>query len=57
MSSINFTIKSGTSESVEKFGSSKASSHANSRPAKSNAKFEVEKFNGPNNLGMWECEI
>ncbi|MCF8704112.1 hypothetical protein L3055_11300, partial [Corynebacterium sp. MC-02] len=23
----------------------------------SNAKFEVEKFNGTNNFGMWQCEV
>ena len=22
-----------------------------------NAKFEVEKFNGTNNFGMWQCEV
>ena len=37
--------KKGTS------GSSRA------RPSIGNAKFEVEKFDGTNNFGMWQCEM
>ena len=35
--------------------SSKSASVA--RTTVSNAKFEVEKFNGSNNFGMWQCEV
>ena len=36
-------------------GNSKSSSSA--RTTVSNAKFEVEKFDGTNNFGMWQCEV
>ena len=52
MSSKDPTTKSGTSEFIEKFGVCKASSRANLRSTISNAKFEVEKFDGTNNFSM-----
>ena len=36
----------------------KASSPSSSaRTTVTNAKFEVEKFDGTNNFGMWQCEV
>ena len=32
-------------------------SSSTTRPSIGNAKFEVEKFNGTNNFGMWQCEM
>ncbi|KAM2077712.1 hypothetical protein COP2_024487 [Malus domestica] len=33
------------------------SSSGFARTAVQNAKFEVEKFDGTNNFGMWKCEV
>ena len=42
--------------------SRKASAESSAKPlavrtSVSNAKFEVEKFDGTNNFGMWQCEV
>ena len=42
-------------KNVEKGSGSGSSS--TTRPSIGNAKFEVEKFNGTNNFGMWQCEM
>ncbi|KAL9442051.1 hypothetical protein AB3S75_020539 [Citrus x aurantiifolia] len=36
---------------------SSSSSSSSTRTTVTNAKFEVEKFNGINNFGMWQCEV
>ena len=46
--------KSG-SESAHPLPESQASHVA--RTTVHNAKFEVEKFDGTNNFGMWQCEV
>ena len=33
------------------------SSSSSARTTVTNAKFEVEKFDGTNNFGMWQCEV
>ncbi|KAG2663573.1 hypothetical protein I3760_16G037700 [Carya illinoinensis] len=45
---------------MEGSGRDRSSEHASSsgrRSTVSNAKFEVEKFDGTNNFGMWQCEV
>ena len=42
--------------------SRKASAESSAKPSAvrmsvSNAKFEVEKFDGMSNFGMWQCEV
>ena len=49
-----------TKSSENSFG--KTSSESSAKPSAvrtviSNAKFEVEKFDGTNNFGMWQCEV
>ena len=44
-----------TSDTDAEVSSSKAPLMA--RTMVSNAKFEVEKFDGINNFGMWQCEV
>ena len=34
-----------------------STSNYGQRNTVSNAKFEVEKFDGTNNFGMWQCEV
>ena len=34
-----------------------SSSSLSARTTVTNAKFEVEKFDGTNNFGMWQCEV
>ena len=51
---------SSTKSSTDSFG--KALSESSAKPLAvrmmiSNAKFEVEKFDGMNNFGMWQCEV
>ncbi|KAM5552956.1 hypothetical protein ABKV19_025277 [Rosa sericea] len=36
---------------------SSSGSSSTTRPSIGNAKFEVEKFDGTNNFGMWQCEM
>ena len=51
---------SSTKSLVDSSGKALAESSANSlvgRTMVSNAKFEVEKFDGMNNFGMWQCEV
>lgn len=42
---------------MESEGEIAGSSGSGRRSMVSNAKFEVEKFDGTNNFGMWQCEI
>ncbi|KAG2727038.1 hypothetical protein I3760_01G142100 [Carya illinoinensis] len=37
--------------------SSENASSSGCRSTVSNAKFEIEKFDGTNNFGMWQCEV
>ena len=51
---------SSTKSSVD--SSAKASTESSTKPSAvrtsvSNAKFKVEKFDGTNNFGMWQCEV
>ncbi|KAG2686192.1 hypothetical protein I3760_10G165700 [Carya illinoinensis] len=45
---------------MEGSGRDRSSEHASSsggRSTVSNAKFEVEKFDGTSNFGIWQCEV
>lgn len=51
---------SSTKSSADSSGKALAESSAKPsavRTSVSNAKFEVEKFDGTNNFGMWQCEV
>jgi hypothetical protein len=59
MASGEEEIPTSTPESTPQ-GISESSSTTNNygqRNTVSNAKFEVEKFDGTNNFGMWQCEV
>ena len=51
-SSTKFSVDSSRKALAESFAKPLAI-----RTKVSNAKFEVEKFDGMNNFGMWQCEV